>query len=127
RPGRQGAHRELAVRLDHLERLTPDGSGRPEQGDSSLAHARRLTAGVFRHDYALPKARIAKYAAGAAHSSESSRSSIPPCRPTTRPESFPWRWRFTADSKRSPRTAAMAITRPRRSDCGMVRNSSRSL
>ena len=60
RPRCEGAHGELGIRRDHLERLPPDGSGRPEQGDSSLAHGRRLTASVFRHGYALPNARIVK-------------------------------------------------------------------
>ena len=60
RPRREGAHGELGIRRDHLERLPPDGSGRPEQGDASLAHVRRLTARVFRHGYALPNARIVK-------------------------------------------------------------------
>jgi hypothetical protein len=40
--------------------LLPDGSRRPEQGDSCLAHRRRLTAVVFRHCYAAPNARIVK-------------------------------------------------------------------
>ena len=54
------ADRELGVRGDDLERLPPDGSRRPEQGDSSLAHARRLAPAVFRHRYAFPNARIVK-------------------------------------------------------------------
>src|SRR5207342_1881723 len=60
RPGRESAHGELGVRVDHLERLPPDGSRRPEQGNSSLAHDRRLTVSAFRNCYALPNARIAK-------------------------------------------------------------------
>jgi hypothetical protein len=60
RPGCESADRELGSGRDHIERLPPDGSGRPEQGDSSLAHDRRLTARVFRHRYVLPNARIVK-------------------------------------------------------------------
>jgi hypothetical protein len=60
RPGCESADRKLRSGRNHLERLQPDGSGRPEQGDSSLAHGRRLTALVFRHGYALPNARIVK-------------------------------------------------------------------
>src|SRR4029077_17281366 len=63
RAGRQRTQRELGIRGDDLERLAPDGSGRSEQGDASLAHVRRLTAAVFSHGYAFPKARIVKNAA----------------------------------------------------------------
>ena len=55
RSRRERADRELGIGRDHLERLAPDRAGRPEQGDSSLAHGRRLTADVFRHALRAPE------------------------------------------------------------------------
>ncbi len=56
------------------------------------------------------RARSAKYAAGPAQSSESTRSSTPPWPAEQPPRVLHPRSRFTADSNRSPSVAASAIT-----------------
>ena len=78
RAGRERTDDKVGVGGDHLERLAADRSGRADDRDSSLLHRRRLTADVFSHGYAFPKARIVKNAAGPAHRSESRRSRMPP-------------------------------------------------
>jgi hypothetical protein len=60
RARRERTDREVVILGDDIERLATDRARRAEQGNSSRGHRRRLTADVFSHRYAFPKARIAK-------------------------------------------------------------------
>ena len=60
RARRQRTDREVVILGDDIERLATDRARRAEQGNSPRGHRRRLTAAVFSHRYAFPKARIAK-------------------------------------------------------------------
>ena len=107
-----------------LERLAADRSGRAEEGDSSLAHGRRLTAPVFRHGYALPKRedREVRGRAGPEQRVEPVEHAAVPAEQA--PGVLDARGRASPPTRRGRRaTAASAIDEPeQRATRGIVRN-----